>query len=293
MPEIPDRQTPPVYHRKVGEILLTTLCDGYIDAAPEALANPTGIPTEELLRLGFQRTKPRITVNTFLVRAGGRTALIETGSARTLGPTLGWLPDNLANAGVDPAVIDTVLLTHMHPDHSNGLLLDGKVFFPDAAVHVHEKELAHWHDDGAMSRATERQRFYFQTARDHIRPYIEAGRVELFSGEKEVFPGVTTFPIPGHTPGHTGYRIASGGEQVLIWGDVVHVPEVQIPHPEVGIAFDADGQAAILTRRRVLDMVANDRLTVGGMHLGFPGFAHVVRHGGTFALEPEVWQLAL
>jgi glyoxylase-like metal-dependent hydrolase (beta-lactamase superfamily II) len=283
-------QTAPIYHRRVGDILVTTVCDGYIDVPPEALANPTGIPTGELLRAGFQRPQPRITVNAFLVRVGDRTALVETGSGATLGPTLGWLPANLARAGVDPASIDTVLLTHMHPDHSNGLLDgEGRPFFPNAELRIHEREVAHWHDDAAMARGTERQRYYFQTARDQLKPC--RSQLSTFAGETEVFPGVTTVPIPGHTPGHTAYRIASGSEQVLIWGDIVHVPEVQIPFPDVGMAFDTDGAAAVATRKRVLDMVAADRVTVGGMHLGFPGFAHVTRSDAGFALVPEVWQL--
>jgi glyoxylase-like metal-dependent hydrolase (beta-lactamase superfamily II) len=288
----PEQQVPPVYHRRVGDIVITTLCDGYIDVPPESLSNPTGIPTAELLQKGFQNERPRITVNTFLIRSGGRTAIIETGTGKALGPTLGWLPGNLERAGISPDEIDTVMLTHMHPDHSNGLLDDdGKPFFRNATVRMHENEAAHWQSDERMAQAKDRQVYYFTSARQSLTPCLP--QLETFAGETEVFPGVTTFPIPGHTPGHTAYRISSGGEQVMIWGDIVHVPEVQIPNPDVGIAFDTDTQAAIATRKRILDMVATDRLMVGGMHIGFPGFAHVVRSGGTYALVPEVWRLGM
>jgi glyoxylase-like metal-dependent hydrolase (beta-lactamase superfamily II) len=95
--------------------------------------------------------------------------------------------------------------------------------------------------------------------------------------------------VAGHTPGHTMYLIASGGETVLIWGDIVHVPEIQIPRPEVTIAFDVDPENAIAARKRVLDMVATDKLLIGGMHLHFPAFSRLVKRDGKHVLIPEAW----
>ena len=85
-----------------------------------------------------------------------------------------------------------------------------------------------------------------------------------------MFPGVTAIPCHGHTPGHTSFLISSGNEQLLIWGDTVHVPEIQTARPEVCMEFDTDPDAAAVTRRRVFDMVATDRLAITGMHLHFP-----------------------
>jgi glyoxylase-like metal-dependent hydrolase (beta-lactamase superfamily II) len=109
----------------------------------------------------------------------------------------------------------------------------------------------------------------------------------------EVFPGVTALPIPGHTPGHTGYLIESGGQRVFIWGDVVHMPEVQVPRPEVSMVVDTDPTMAADTRRRVFDMVASEGLLVTGMHLHFPGFARVLRDGSGYRLVPEAWQQSI
>jgi glyoxylase-like metal-dependent hydrolase (beta-lactamase superfamily II) len=198
--------------------------------------------------------------------------------------------ENLEAAGVAPAQIDTVLLTHMHPDHSNGLSdASGRPLFPNAELTMHAAELAFWHDDAAMAKADEasRQR-NFQAARDQAAPYRQSGRVRTFEGG-EVLPGVTAMPFPGHTPGHTGYLVASGGDSLLIWGDIIHVPEIQIPRPEVTMAFDIDPAQAQATRRRVFDMVASDKLAFAGMHMHFPGAGHLVRHGGTYAVLPEHW----
>jgi glyoxylase-like metal-dependent hydrolase (beta-lactamase superfamily II) len=206
--------------------------------------------------------------------------------------TGGKLFENLATAGVPPASIDTVLLTHMHPDHSNGLTdAAGKPFFAAAELAMHEAEHRFWHDDAAMAKAddTSRQR-NFIAGRSQVAPYAQ--RLRLFSGG-EVFPGVTAMPFPGHTPGHTGYLVASGGESLLIWGDIIHLPEIQVQHPEVTMTFDIDPVQAAATRARVFDMVATDGQAVAGMHMHFPGLLHLAKQGGGYRLLTDGWYPAM
>src|SRR6202020_3558263 len=101
---------------------------------------------------------------------------------------------------------------------------------------MHENELRHWFDDGAMAKADERaKKLFFLAGREQVAPYKD--RTRLFK-QGEVFPGVTAVPSPGHTPGHTAYLIASGNDQLMIWGDTVHVPEVQTAFPDAGIGFN-------------------------------------------------------
>jgi glyoxylase-like metal-dependent hydrolase (beta-lactamase superfamily II) len=104
-----------------------------------------------------------------------------------------------------------------------------------------------------------------------------------------VFPGVTAVPSVGHTPGHTAYLVASGKDQLMIWGDTVHVPEVQTAFPEAGMAFDTDLAAAAAARKRMFDRVAADGILVAGMHLHFPSFSRLARRGDAYALYPEAW----
>jgi glyoxylase-like metal-dependent hydrolase (beta-lactamase superfamily II) len=277
---------PRIHHRRVGDILVTVLYDGYLDAPLDVVRNPPSAEAEAIIRRQSGRVPPRISVNTFAVRSAGRVALIDTGSGDSMGPTLGRLPQALAAAGIAADAIDTVLLTHMHPDHSNGLSDDaGRKCFANAEVAMHEKELAHWFDDTAMAKADARTRErYFTAARRQIEPYRD--RLKLFR-VGEVFPGVTAIPIPGHTPGHTAYAIASGGDSLLVWGDTVHIPELQVPRPDATMVFDTDPDAAAASRMRVFDMVAADRLVAAGMHLHFPGFARMTRQDGKFALVAE------
>lgn len=291
MTGLPTTQIPALYHRRIGDILVTAVCDGYLDAPFEVIRNMAPEEADGILTGCCRPSPPRISVNCFLIRAGGRTALVDTGSGDTMGPTLGGLTALLNETGVAPGDIDTILLTHMHPDHSNGLTSpSGERLFPGAQLVVAEDEVRHWHDDAAMARADERQRTrYFEASRFQSAPYLD----RIVPAKGEVFPGVTALPLPGHTPGHTGYLVASDGEVLLIWGDICHLPDIQVRRPEVTMIFDSDPDQAVATRRRALDMVAADRLLVAGMHIHFPGFAHVVRQGDAYELIPESWRFTL
>jgi glyoxylase-like metal-dependent hydrolase (beta-lactamase superfamily II) len=292
MVQPPTRQIPGVYHRRIGDIVVTALSDGYLDGTVDVLQNIAPDDAMRMLTANFWPGR-RTSVNCYAIHSAGRLALIETGSGDYLLPTAGKLQQNLAAAGIDPAEVEKVILTHMHPDHSAGLTdpQTGAKMFPNAELVVHENEPRHWNDDAAMARANERaKRLYFQCAREQIAPYHNV--MATFTGEVEVFPGVTSVPLHGHTPGHSGYMIASGQNALLIWGDIVHVPDIQVPRPEVTIEFDTDPHAAAATRRRVFDMAAVDRLLIAGMHVHYPGFAHVVKQGDGYLMLPEFWDQA-
>lgn len=288
----PAAQIPGVYHRRIGDIVVTTISDGYLDGTLDVMRNVDLDKAKQILTDAFRPAR-RTSVNTFLIHSKGRTAIVDTGSGSYLQPTAGFVQRNLAASGIDPKSIDTVLLTHMHPDHSAGLtdMTNGQLLFPDAELVMHENELPHWFDDGAMAKADERSaKLFFQAGREQVEPYKKQTR--LFKNG-EVFPGVTAVPSHGHTPGHTAYLIASGNDQLMIWGDTVHVPEVQTAFPEAGMAFDTDLAAAAASRKRMFDRVAADGVLIAGMHLHFPAFSRLARRGDAYALYPEAWVHAL
>jgi glyoxylase-like metal-dependent hydrolase (beta-lactamase superfamily II) len=288
----PAQQIPGVYHRRIGDIVVTAISDGYLDGSLDVMRNVDLGKAHQLLRDAFRPAR-RTSVNAFVIHSRGRLAIVDTGSGNYLLPTAGFVQRSLAGAGIDPKSIDTVLLTHMHPDHSAGLtdMSNGELFFPNAELVMHENEPAHWFDDGAMAKADERsKKLYFLAGREQVAPY--KNRTRLFR-QGEVFPGVTAVPSLGHTPGHTAFLVASGNDQLVIWGDTVHVPEVQTAFPEAGMAFDTDLAAAAASRKRMFDRVASDGILVAGMHLHFPAFAHLARRGDAYELIPEAWRHSL
>jgi glyoxylase-like metal-dependent hydrolase (beta-lactamase superfamily II) len=272
----------------LGDLRITALSDGYLNLGLELFPASDPAAAEARLAKAFLPKAIPTSVNAYLVSKGDQHVLIDTGTSSALGPTLGHLPKALAAAGVNAKEIDTVIVTHLHVDHAAGLVSDGdKPAFPAAEIVVAESEFTFWHDDGILSNAPNQMKSFFEIARRSLAPY--QGRVRKIVGEVEVVPGIFAFPAPGHTPGHLALRIGSAGSNLLLFTDVIHSSALQFAHPEWAIAFDVDAEAAVATRKKMLDMVAADRLPVAGMHLPFPGIGHVTRDGNAYGYVPTPW----
>ncbi|HEX4765880.1 MAG TPA: MBL fold metallo-hydrolase [Lichenihabitans sp.] len=287
MRRLPSAQVPGVYRRDVGDIAVATVNDGMIATAFDHIVGADLAACEAAHRANFRPTPPWLTVNAFLIETADRLMLVDAGYGNTI-PEAGRLLRNMAALGVEPDDIDAVLMTHLHADHDAGLVTGtGTAVFRRAELVVHEDELAFWRDDGNIARLSEGQKVDFALATavlaayaDRIRP-VRAG---------DVGSGVSAVPTPGHTPGHTAWRVASGDEQLLIWGDVIHLPGIQFAIPEASVIYDLDSAAAAAARRRVLDMVSADRIPVAGIHLDFPGYGRVKAEAdGRFAYVADVW----
>ncbi|WP_375466405.1 MBL fold metallo-hydrolase [uncultured Methylobacterium sp.] len=278
---------PAILRWNLGDLAVTVLNDGWFQGSLDLV---TGIPRAEggkLQRAGFRTEAPRVTLNAFLITGAGRKpVLIDTGYGRLGPPTMGRVPAALAAAGVKPEAIETVLVSHLHPDHVGGLTLDGAAAYPNAEIVLHADEARHWLSDAALTQAPEQAKSYFENARRAVAPY--AGRVREHTGG-EVLPGITAVPLPGHTPGHCGFRIVSGEHALLMWTDIVHLPAIQFAQPEAGVGFDVDGDGARATRKRILDEIAGDGTRIAGSHLEFPGVGFVAREGAGYRFVPELW----
>ena len=274
----------PFPSQQIGEFSITAISDGYLSASLDLLSNIDSMDASKLQQDAGVSDPSSIHINCYLVRGRGRTILIDAGAGgfKQWG---GKLKVNLALAGVQASDIDTILLTHAHPDHVGGLLdASGEAAFPDAQLVVHQHEVAFREDDGNLSRASERARGNFLCARKVFDKYRE--KMRLFT-ENEVLPGISAMPLPGHTAGHSGYRIESAGLSLLIWGDIVHFPQIQIARPDVSIAFDQDPLLSAETRSTLLDVVSADNILIAGMHLGELGFARIQRKGNLYRIVYE------
>lgn len=264
--------------RRVGAIEVVALSDGRIDLPmglfPDADTAVTGdapIPT---------------CVNAYLLKTPGRTYLVDAGMGGAHGDALGHVQDALASVGIEPASIDTILMTHLHGDHAGGLCdAAGGALYPNAELFVAEPEAAFWLDEGLPARAPDAMKPTVALATGAVGAY--AGRTTRFAPGGEVAPGITAVALPGHTPGHTGFLVESEGERLFVWADVVHVASLQVGHPDWTVGFDVDGQAAVASRHRAFEMAASEHLPVAGMHLDFPGFGRLVRSGSGYAYEPS------
>ncbi len=278
-------QAPGYYRTMVGSSEVTVLADGFIPLGAKLF---TGDPSAQSV-LGADTVKT--SVNGWLVNTGDRLILIDSGGSG-LTDSLGKLSSNLLAAGYALDQVDVVVMTHLHGDHCSGLTAGGQAVFRNAVVRVAEAELAFWSSAENLAKAPEGMKGQFKLIETKLKPYRDAGRIQTFR-TGEVVPGVTAEPAPGHTPGHTMFRIASGGAQLLIWGDIAHNAALQIPEPSRSIAYDVDPAMAVETRKKVLDQIATDTLAVAGAHLPFPGVGRIIRIGGTYGYVAEPWSQSI
>jgi glyoxylase-like metal-dependent hydrolase (beta-lactamase superfamily II) len=288
------RQAPGFYRYKVGDIEVTAINDGFAQRPLEGFVrNAELAQVQQAAREAFlpEQALP-ITFNTLVLNQGGRVTLIDTGNGDMGAPTSGRWMENFRAAGFDPAQVNTVIISHFHGDHINGLRLkNGTAVFPKAEVMVPAAEWAFWMDDARMNQAPEAMKGAFQGARRVFGPI--ANDVKRYEMDKEVVPGLTAIVAPGHTPGHTAYMLSSGSGKLMIMSDTTNHPALFVRNPDWSAVFDMDADQARATRRRMLDMAASERAQVAFYHAPFPATGHIAKEGNGFRFVPVQWSPAV
>lgn len=268
------------YRMQLGDVEITALSDGTLPIPALSLLTNTQ-PGEVKKRLGeaYQTASVNTSINAYLVKSNGRLMLVDAGTGELFGPTLNKLEVSLKGAGVMPEQITDILITHIHTDHTGGLMDGARMVFPNATLHMDRRERDYWLSPVNRDQASAANRKYFDEALAKVKPYVDAEKVQVFDGATLLFPGIRSIASPGHTPGHSFYEIQSKGDKLLFWGDVVHVADVQMPDPAVTIAFDVDPIQAAATRKVAFADAVKGRYWVAGDHISFPGIGHLRQDG--------------
>ena len=276
------------YRYKVGAVDVIALSDGSVGLGllDGIIANASPDRIAAVLKHNFEKSPVDASFNAFLIKLNNKLILVDAGSSELVGPTGGKLPNSLRAVGVQPEDITDIFLTHIHPDHSGGLVsADGKLVFPNAIVHVDKKEADFWLNKTNAVGRQEPQKTFFGQAEHKVKPYFDAGKAQTFEGATEFFPGFRSEPTYGHTPGHEFYVLESNGEKLVFIGDLINL-KIQLTDPTISLRFDADSAAAIAERRRGLEELAQNGYVVAPAHMPFPGIGHIGRDGKGYRWVP-------
>jgi glyoxylase-like metal-dependent hydrolase (beta-lactamase superfamily II) len=289
------KQVAGFYRFNVGDFEVTALHDGHTNYEVNAQRFPN-VPVDDVIKLmdaQFIPSKPAVSpFNTMIVNTGSKLILIDAGFANNGAPTTGQMAANMAAAGISPAQIDTVLISHFHPDHINGLRTrEGQLVYPNAEIIVPSKEVAHYLDEAKMNAAPEAARGAFQVARRVFMPNLKD--VKQAEGGKEWMPGITAIQSDGHTPGHISFVVSSGSKSLLVIGDASNDPRVFARNPDWHLGFDLDKAQAVASRRKMLDMAAADRMLVSFYHAAFPATGYVAKSGTGYDWFPLSYSAAM
>jgi glyoxylase-like metal-dependent hydrolase (beta-lactamase superfamily II) len=282
---------PEIYRFKLGAFEVTNILDGIVQRPPhptfggnqpaamvEELAKANGVPGNN-----YEQTYVNTIVNT-----GRELVLFDTGNGKGRNPAVGRLTELMDKAGYKPEQIDVVVITHGHPDHIGGLMTGDKPTFANARYIFGEAEFDFWRKGETVRDARKANREQF------VKLAVPLGEKATFvKTESEVVPGIRSVPSFGHSPGHMAYHVESNGQRLLIWGDVANHYIFAVQRPDWPGSFDDNPDAAVVSRKRVLDMAATERFAVTGYHMPFPALGFIEKSGASYRWVPATYQFNL
>lgn len=278
------------FHKfKLGKLDLFVISDGHIlfeNVQPGFAPEIEKDVVSKALENEFLSTKQvDLAINILVIKNGQKTILIDSGCGYHFGKSSGWLPENLTAAGIKPEDVTDVILSHAHPDHLGGLVKeDGKPVFPKADIHISGIEKDFWlssHPDFSKSKVKpELAEFVTKIAQETLQSL--KSKLHFFKDGDTILDCSRIKLAPGHTPGHTVVNVFSDEEELFHVADLVHSAPLVIAHPDWGFEGDSDFELAIVTRKKVLQELAEGRKMIFSSHLPWPGLGHVRKHEDGF-----------
>jgi len=271
---------------KIGDAEVTALYDGIWEKPhdPAFIANASIDDVKAaMVKAGLPPDFVSIPFTVIVVKNGGRTILCDSGTGGQVQPTAGRMMANMKAAGIDPAKIDTILISHFHPDHIFGLMEKGTnaPVFPNAEIVVSDVEYRFWTDPSVFDRLNEARKGLAKRIQTVFPTWKNIRQV---SDEPEVAPGIRFVNAPGHTPGHRAFHLSSGASQLMISNDTAYVPALVVANPGWHGQYDQDAPLAEASRRKLLDRVIADKVLICGYHFPFPGAGMISKDGDGYAL---------
>lgn len=281
----PQKQVAGYYQYQAGNVQITALLDGTNFMSPTLFKDIPQQQVHDILKKYYadQEKGVQTSVNAFLVNTGKSLVLVDSGAASCFGAHLGSVLTNLKAAGYQPEQVDTILLTHLHPDHVCGISKNGTANFPNAIVYASQDEANYWLDAKQASKVPEAKRAGYLGTVEKIKaalaPYQAKQRFKTYKLGDEI-QGFKVISTAGHTPGHFSYAFKTDSETVVFIGDIVHSHTVQFDRPKTAIEYDINPQQAVQTRLKQFADFAKNGQTIAAPHLPFPGIGHVYSADG-------------
>jgi glyoxylase-like metal-dependent hydrolase (beta-lactamase superfamily II) len=263
---------------QIGSLEAYVLEDGHLvvpnDGTLLAVGRPPSETAELLASAGLPRDSIHLDIQCLLVKAGDRVILFDTGMGEASSADTGFLPTSLTLAGVQPAAVTDIFISHAHSDHLGGLITKtGALAFPTATIHMSAPEWTAFQ----ANPDDESKRFLAAIA----------PKVTPFEPGAQVLPAVKAVATPGHTPGHSSYEIGADADKLFYLGDVAHHSIISVQRPAWSIQVDADHAAAGAMRQQMLAKLAAAHTRVFAGHFPFPGVGHVVAQAQGFVWNGE------
>ncbi len=288
--------TRPRFRRvKLGDFEVVTASDGFANVPrvfPIFGQNQSKEVVAEYMQSNFlPGDAMQIQFTPILVNTGNEVVLFDTGNGTGRGDTRGYLLETLKGAGYTPDQIDIIVITHYHPDHVNGLISDGKPVFPNARYVSGEAEHNFWTKKDVLESTDKAMQGRVKFVKENVIPLAE--KFSFLKDGQDVVTGITAVAAFGHTPGHMAFNIESGGKRLMLWADLTNHYVASLQKPEWHVVFDMDKDGAIASRKKILDMVAADKVPATGYHMPFPAMGYVEKVGDAFRWVPLTYQLSL